>query len=89
MCVFANIPINFLFHNISFYLENCFINFIIQIDRIVMNFIFIFIFIFIHMMFFGMNKQYHTKMMNRAGPWGVQEALPNRASKNYGPQKKL
>jgi len=26
---------------------------------------------------------------NRAGRWGVQEALPNRASKNYGPQKKL
>jgi len=23
----------------------------------------------------------------RTGPWGVQEALPNRASKNYEPQK--
>jgi hypothetical protein len=26
---------------------------------------------------------------NKAGPWGVQEALPNQASKNYGPKKKL
>jgi len=26
-------------------------------------------------------------VVTRAGPWGVQEALPNRASKNYGPKK--
>ena len=25
----------------------------------------------------------------KAGSWGVQEALLNRASKNYGPKKKL
>lgn len=47
MCDFANIPIRFLFHNIFFYLENCFVNFIIQIERIVMSF---FCFV-IHMIF--------------------------------------